>query len=388
MKIKVDMKWIYVLMLSLIGAYFLGGDLPYVILYALVGLVLYSSYYIYRMKKGLKVSMELRKDRVVTGEVVDLNQYVLNKTDVPIANLKVINSKPESIDGVKEEISSYITSKDNKEFAMKISARHRGVYNLGGIKLIIQDPFGVYTAYSNSKIEAVLHAYPKVFRLRNEIDIKSNYIDADRLWEKGKEERHLIKDIRKYSYGDDLKRIHWKITAKSDKLMVKNYEKVIGNQTYIFVDLNEENMNEIDNEEKMVEYTVSMLYQFIYRGIKGRVFINSFDEGEFDMQTHRDFYQVYEFFKNTKSDGKVEFHEYIKNNINKLTSGAWIGVVCMGVSLKLQNYLIYLNERGFNVALFYDECNEEKVTLLKKFGIDCNKVQVREDKVIKMTMNS
>src|SRR6056297_2120806 len=45
-----------------------------------------------------------------------------------------------------------------------------------------------------------------------------------------------FKDYRKYQYGDDLKRIDWKLYARTDNLFIKKYEKKVNVNLHIFLD--------------------------------------------------------------------------------------------------------------------------------------------------------
>lgn len=46
-----------------------------------------------------------------------------------------------------------------------------------------------------------------------------------------------VSDIREYRPGDGLKSVHWKLSSKSDELMVKDYNTGVTKMTYVFCDL-------------------------------------------------------------------------------------------------------------------------------------------------------
>ncbi|WP_010294285.1 DUF58 domain-containing protein [Clostridium senegalense] len=50
-------------------------------------------------------------------------------------------------------------------------------------------------------------------------------------------ERDIVRDVREYRVGDNVKNIHWKLSAKQNRLYVKNYEKLTGRKANIIVNM-------------------------------------------------------------------------------------------------------------------------------------------------------
>lgn len=68
-------------------------------------------------------------------------------------------------------------------------------------------------------------------------------------------------EIREFADGDAIKKIHWKLSMKMDKIMVRDTVKGINTNIYVFVDLC------LDSRfEKKMEMAVSMAFELIRNG--------------------------------------------------------------------------------------------------------------------------
>ena len=71
-----------------------------------------------------------------------------------------------------------------------------------------------------------------------------------------------ISDIRKYEYGDSFKKIHWKLSAKVNDLMVRNFETTSRTKYVVFLDLRKQGLPgelEAAFEDKFIEAAAAVV---------------------------------------------------------------------------------------------------------------------------------
>jgi uncharacterized protein (DUF58 family) len=118
----------------------------------------------------------------------------------------------------------------------RIRTRHRGAYEVGPLLVERVDPFGLAHGRYAVGTRKPLLVTPRVVDLqRGEHDAsKSDGVERELL-------RHSIPSAdeliaREYRTGDPLRRVHWRATARHDKLMVRQEEQRSNPQAWIFFD--------------------------------------------------------------------------------------------------------------------------------------------------------
>ena len=128
-----------------------------------------------------------------------------------------------------------------------------------------------------------------------------------------------IFDIHEYHDGDKINRIHWKLTAKQDKTMVKDYSLPISNSIVLMADLqseyNRKIMEGIIRQANILNYDVMAYSMFSNHDI------------DYPFQTGEE--NIFELFDPDKADGIIIYSEsFRKGEVKeKITS------VCRGSGL-------------------------------------------------------
>jgi uncharacterized protein (DUF58 family) len=125
---------------------------------------------------------------------------------------------------------------DTTTLRYRIGTQYRGVYDVGPLLLGRADPFGLaYTEYAVGTSKPLL-VTPRVEPLsRGELDMAtSDGLEQELL-------RHSIPSAdeliaREYRTGDPLRRVHWRATARHDKLMVRQEEQRSNPNAWILFD--------------------------------------------------------------------------------------------------------------------------------------------------------
>lgn len=199
----------------------------------------------------------------------------------------------------------------------------RGLYAIGPIKIGSYDPLGIFKRQRTMNLYSKLLVYPSTFDIKRlplggtgatpKYAVKVSRISKD---------SEDFYGVREYERGDSLKSIHWKTSAKYDRLMAKQYERTAIQEVTIIIDLM--SGNDIgQGRDTTLEYAVKIsasiskflirqegaLLQFVAYGREPRII--SFGHGE------DQFSKIMELLAVVKSDGKTQLRD-ILTKVNPL----------------------------------------------------------------------
>lgn len=117
-----------------------------------------------------------------------------------------------------------LAPKEERSFDFSVRFEHIGTYNAGLKKLKIHDLFGLFSWTILNTKEYQIHVAPKVF------DVAELQISNTAMTESQKMIVPTVIDgsdyagVREYVWGDPIKTIHWKLSARTDTYMTKQFE--------------------------------------------------------------------------------------------------------------------------------------------------------------------
>ena len=381
--IRVNKKILFLSIGAFIFAYTSGGNLPYSIFYAFLICMVMGLIYMLMAKKNLYAKFKYDSKVYNVGDHASITIIVENLGILPTPYVYV-----------KSEILCSLIERNRGELIFlggdksswinnEIFFTKRGVYDFSDITLEANDLFYIFKSVKNIHNELHIKVYPKVYDLSNinigGRDSYENIINS----KNGIDDFTLIKDIRKYNTGDNLKKVHWKLSAKHGELYVKNFDAISGKECNLFINMHEDNLsNDLFEhiEEDMVDFLVSLAKYMMINKIKTRLFIHSNQQKNIEMESKEEFLGLMEYFLNSKSDATLEFTSFIKSNIKHISKGNWIGFVTITVDDSLRNMLMNLKEMGYRVnVIYYDNILNnfkntnvvKNINLLKNLGINC-----------------
>jgi uncharacterized protein (DUF58 family) len=188
--------------------------------------------------------------RAFLGETVDVTVQVSNRKWLPISWLRIDDEYPlplTLLEGTVQPsskpniglLSSVMSLRwfDRARWRYRLRCDKRGVYAFGPARLQSGDLFGLFSSQVDSPSQDWLIIYPAVKPVADlALPPKEPFGDI-----KGRqwifEDPSRAVGIRDYASRDDLKRIHWKATARQHKLQVKVYEPTTTYQLVIFLDM-------------------------------------------------------------------------------------------------------------------------------------------------------
>ncbi|MCZ6788948.1 MAG: DUF58 domain-containing protein [Chloroflexi bacterium] len=190
---------------------------------------------------GLGVHRRLGSDRgaategLFEGDAVRFTLQVTNPGRVPRYFFSVADHCPlEAPDSqTKRALVGYVAPGSSVPWSYAAECYQRGEYQFGPVRLECSAPFGLFRARRSVNAPLRVLVYPQVFdfavaRPRGELrEGPTAPSPAQRIGE--------FRGAREYQPGDSLRQVHWKSSARSGRLMVKEYDRSPESQTVLFL---------------------------------------------------------------------------------------------------------------------------------------------------------
>ena len=187
--------------------------------------------------RHLRFEREMSVKRALFGETITLSCMVENAKLLPLPWLEIEDTVPRalSIQGrrARVQVSSNRAVLENlfsPRWYERITRRYtincttRGVHTFGPTTIRSGDLFGFSERNETLEDRQYLIVYPLVAPLSS-FNLPAHYPFGDR-----RAPRRLLEDpsrvigVRDYAYGDELRRVHWKATARTMQLQSKVYD--------------------------------------------------------------------------------------------------------------------------------------------------------------------
>jgi uncharacterized protein (DUF58 family) len=210
-----------------IGSYLLGTIEMLVVGLAALLLVLGAAAWLrFQSPPQLAVSRRVHPDRLHVGSEGRIDLLVENLGSRPTPLLAATDWFDEGRRAARFLVPP-LAAGATARAAYRIPTRRRGRYRVGPIAIGVTDPFGMARRNEPSADEAELVVRPRVHDIVAPVAVGSR-ISADH---EATAARAVVSDLgdefvtlREYEVGDDLRRVHWRSTARTGDLMIRQDE--------------------------------------------------------------------------------------------------------------------------------------------------------------------
>lgn len=212
-------------LLSLIIISFYGGAVSYGIFFSLTLIPLISFIYIFCVWFCYKIYQEIGSRNIVCGQTVPYCFVLQNETWFAFAGIKVLFFSDFSyMEELPEEIEFELLPGEKYSYETAFVCKYRGEYEVGIKEVIISDFFGLFCLKRAIRETKKVIVAPKMIK----INVLKSIIDSAIMQ---RENLRLMMELdvvtKEYSAGDPLKWIHWKATARENRLKSR---KLIGEE--------------------------------------------------------------------------------------------------------------------------------------------------------------
>lgn len=226
------------------------------------------------LRKFVDISLTCDSSIVQKGTPYEMVIQIANRSFFPVSLIKMTLSYQNQLEGIKKEekMIAVVDSSCEQKHTFTMASDYCGVlqYTLKGAKLY--DFLGLWCVRKKAREELSITVLPNIHVIEESIvlDNPSVLVESELFssTQSGDDVSEIF-GIKDYEYGDKMNRIHWKLSLKEDKLMVKQYGLPINCSVAIFFDTHYEIKDGIPSAlpmeylDRMMETMVSLSFSMI-----------------------------------------------------------------------------------------------------------------------------
>ena len=225
-------------MAALLSAGLATGTRVYYALCILLALmVLYALVSVLWMLVTVRVTMKGVRPRVARGERLMTILTVEHRSVLPVGALRIGLNVPGGAGG-RQEIRVDVPPFVKRNFRNVIRCPHRGSYEVGVTRLTACDLFGLFEFSRKSEKKLLrVEVCPRPLKMLP-MELKASDVGQE-FRSRATEDTASPSDVRTWRDGDELKKVHWKLSLRKRELMVRTFEESARPDTLVIPDLGE-----------------------------------------------------------------------------------------------------------------------------------------------------
>lgn len=177
-----------------------------------------------RTRVALGAQREITPARVSVGSTATVRLHVHGRA-LPLGGLLLEDEVPQAVGSRPNFRLDHLRGRSGNVLEYPVQPALRGIHQVGPLRSRIGDPFGLAEFERELAEHSRLVAIPRVVSLGG-LPAASGYgigeAGATRLRTGHGDDDAMI---RQYRHGDEMRRVHWKTTARRDELMVRVEER-------------------------------------------------------------------------------------------------------------------------------------------------------------------
>ncbi|MDD5190960.1 MAG: DUF58 domain-containing protein [Dehalococcoidales bacterium] len=325
--------------------------------------------------KRITYERKLSAERVGFGETIDLQIEIANRKPLPLPWVQTDDEIPKKVALLKGRTDiSYIPDnvvlnniftigwyhKIKRHYPMR--CQHRGYFTYGPATIRTGDIFGFFVRQIEVPALDHLTVYPRVVPLPKLLLPSNNPMGDINVKHHLFQDPVLTKGIREYVYGDSLKRLHWKSTARHGKLLTRLYESTTTVEMAIFLDIRTVDAPYWGSVPEKLELAiitaVALANDALSRGYRVGLYVNQYKHGTASLiripssQKPTQFRQILETLAPLQELEALPMSRFLNNESRNLPWGNSIVLVSAVPNEELITTLYKMNRAGRRIAFF------------------------------------
>lgn len=202
----------------------------------LIALPVVAALVVGRTRLRLQVHRSLAPDQVPVGGQATVDLTLTNQGRMPAGLLLLEDRIPYVLGHRPRFVVDRVSPNWRRTVSYPVKSDVRGLFQVGPLMLTVADPFGLVETSRTFTRSQNLLVTPRVYKL------PTVRLGADRAGSGENRPRAIAAageedaTVREYRDGDDLRRVHWRSTARRGSLMVRREEQPWQSRCAIFLD--------------------------------------------------------------------------------------------------------------------------------------------------------
>jgi len=361
--------WIILWILSLVGISYFGGTISYLFFWAMTFVPLISFLYIFLVYIQFRIYQEIESRTVICKQPVPYYFTLPNETFYAFAGLSVrMFSGFSYVTDIPEDREYELLPQDVDTQYSNLICKYRGEYEVGVKEVTITDFLGLFRFRYRLKETFKAVVLPRVLELNELRSMKelNEFSNVENVYDKT--ETDIL--ARDYVCGDALKHIHWKATAKEQKLKVRNMTGERKQGIVLALDTQRIAVKAeeyIPLENSLLEIGLALSHHFAEKRIPCKFIWSQQGIKQYNLEGMHQFQNLYQTFSNIifdESEETKELLQYMQGNRQYVTGETFI-FVTHKLTESMLGYLQLWAKEGMRVIV-YLVTNEETERLARE----------------------
>jgi len=272
-----------------------------------------------------RISVDIIFDQSVVerNSSVDIRILIHNRSFFPCSKLNLTMTVMNHFkkNDYEHHYCYFVRAKGDTEYRIPVRMAFCGCYEIWLGNGNITDFLGIYCKKLDCTAKKDLLVMPKLLRLGEDANAIIGNTDEDEIYEidSNGTDYSEIKNIREYQPGDKLQAVHWKLSAKEQELMVKEFSSLTGDMYQVLIENDYQDLRQMD-------LFFDVLYSFTSLLSKDGIYYslcyfsnNKADSLErMEIKNTSDIIDVMIrlFYENSDTNQKHNFENYMRNSGN------------------------------------------------------------------------
>jgi uncharacterized protein (DUF58 family) len=251
-------NWVIVAILlaaSVILAVATGYNLLWKAVYFFVMLIALSWAWAWLNVRDIEVRRDGPEQRAQIGQTISERITVRNRSPFPKPWIEIRDHS--TLPGHQASMAINLPARERRTWRVKTPCTRRGRFSLGPLTVVASDPVGLFRREKQIAGSGSLLVYPRTVPLPNFTLPGGELSGESRI----KTRTHAITPnaagIREYAPGDSFNRIHWPSTARTGRMMVKEFELDPSSEVWLVIDM-QRDVQLGEGAESTEEYAVTI----------------------------------------------------------------------------------------------------------------------------------
>ena len=224
------------LIFSWLFAFNSGRELAYNLAYLLTGILALSYGWAWNSTRFVQINRYTRARRSQVGQYFEETFEIRNRGRLPKLWLELRDYSTVPFHDVSRVVNN-LQGKNSQRWQVRTLGQQRGHFRLGSMSLHSGDPLGLFSVGQNLALTSDLIVYPATVELNTFQPPVADLAGGYALSRRSQSLTTNVSGIREYAPGDSFNRIHWLSTARTGRLMTKEFELDPSADIWIFLDL-------------------------------------------------------------------------------------------------------------------------------------------------------
>ena len=196
-----------------------GNPLAYTATFLFSSVIVTSTIFTNYNLSGVTAKMIKENSTFYEDENKLIQLVIINSSNKTRFDIEAQLGKNKTID------SHSVGASDNKKTILSISNLDRGQYQINRVKVMTSFPFGIFYSWRYIHVDHDVFIFPKAIGEEQPIELTGLRESSEGLLTVGGNEDFY--QHNPYIPGESWKRINWKVWAKSEDLLIKQYESSV-----------------------------------------------------------------------------------------------------------------------------------------------------------------